>query len=34
MNRALHNNKEKVIQDVLHFVYDIVPKVHKNYRGE
>lgn len=32
MNHALAKNKEKVIEEVLSFVYDIVPTVHKNYR--
>lgn len=32
MTRALSSNQEKVIEDVLRFVYDIVPTVHKNYR--
>lgn len=32
MTRALATHKEVVIEDVLFFVYDIVPGVHKNYR--
>lgn len=32
MNRALATHKEPVIKDVLHFVYDIVPELHKNYQ--
>lgn len=34
MNRALATHKEVVMQDVLRFVYDIVPELHKNYRQE
>lgn len=32
MTRALASNKEAVIKDVLRLVYDIEPKLHKNYR--
>lgn len=32
MNRQLASNKEIVIQEILNFVYDIEPKVHKNYK--
>ncbi|KAG5678366.1 hypothetical protein PVAND_008048 [Polypedilum vanderplanki] len=31
MTRAIHSNKNLVIQDVLSLVYDISPEVHKNY---
>lgn len=34
MNRALATHKETVIEDILFFVYDIVPGVHKNYRQD
>lgn len=34
MTRALSTHKEVVIVDVLRFVYDIKPTVHKNYRQE
>lgn len=34
MNRALATHKEPVIEDILFFVYDIVPGVHKNYRQD
>lgn len=32
MNRALNTNKEKVIVDILDFVYDIKAELHRNYR--
>lgn len=32
MTRALASNKDGVIKDVLRLVYDIEPKLHKNYR--
>lgn len=34
MNHALATHKETVIEDILFFVYDIVPGVHKNYRED
>lgn len=34
MNRQLSSNKEIVIQEILNFVYDIEPKIHKNYRQD
>lgn len=34
MIRALAANKEPVIEEVLNFVYDITPELHKNYRED
>ena len=31
MSKALSLNKDSVIRDVLSFVYDIKPEVHKNF---
>lgn len=33
MNRALLNQKEPVIGDVLNFIYAIKPELHKNYKN-
>jgi len=32
MNRLVLGQKEKVIAEILGLVYDITPKIHKNYR--
>lgn len=32
MDRALASRKEPVIQDLLQYVYNIVPEMHKNYK--
>ncbi|XP_070496564.1 V-type proton ATPase subunit G-like [Chironomus tepperi] len=32
MTKALDSNKDLVIHDILSFVYDINPKVHKNFQ--
>lgn len=34
MNRQLATHKELVIQEVLQYVYDIEPKIHKNFRQD
>ena len=31
MNRAIVNNKDPIIQQVLELCYDIKPEVHRNY---
>lgn len=33
MNRALSSQKEPVIKNVLDFIYDIKPELHKNYKN-
>lgn len=32
MDRALISRKEPVIQELLQYVYNIVPEMHKNYK--
>lgn len=32
MDRALTTRKEPVIQELLQYVYNIVPEMHKNYK--
>lgn len=32
MDRALASRKEPVIQELLQYVYNIVPEMHKNYK--
>lgn len=34
MLRQLAANKEPVIEEVLNYVYDIKPELHKNYRPD
>lgn len=34
MARQVTNNKERVIEELLGLVYDIIPELHKNYQVE
>ena len=34
MSRQVTNSKERVIEELLGLVYDIIPELHKNYQNE
>lgn len=34
MSRQVTNSKERVIEELLGLVYDIIPELHKNYQKE
>lgn len=34
MSRQVTNSKERIIEELLGLVYDIIPELHKNYQVE